>query len=72
MLIASVQLLHKKWRQVASDLAAPGAADTDRCFYHEIHPRIHGAPPVQVAPALAEVEEDHAVGCIRPYVKGAC
>jgi oligopeptide/dipeptide ABC transporter ATP-binding protein len=73
MLIASVPLLHKKWRQVAQELAATGTPAADQCTYHSMHPVDHGAGASAVArPALAEVEEDHFVGCIRPYVKGSC
>lgn len=70
MLITSVPHLHKKWSQVAMELAATGVPDAQVCAYHAMYPEHHaaGAP----APVLAEVEEDHFVGCIQPYVKGAC
>jgi len=73
MLIASVPLLHKKWRQVELELAATGAGDADYCSYHAVYPEVHAkGAPAEARPALAEVEEDHFVGCIRPYVKGSC
>jgi oligopeptide/dipeptide ABC transporter ATP-binding protein len=73
MLIASVPLLHKKWRQVALELGATGTADAGRCAYHAMYPepRTTGASD-GARPALAEVEEDHFVACFRPYVEGAC
>jgi peptide/nickel transport system ATP-binding protein len=73
MLIASVPLLHKKWRQVEQELSAAGPRVADSCTYHAMYPAAHGAVATAAAqPALAEVEEDHFVGCIRPYVKGTC
>jgi peptide/nickel transport system ATP-binding protein len=73
MLIASVPLLHKKWRQVEQELATAGTPVADQCTYHAMHPELRGAgTPAGARPALAEVEEDHFVGCIRPYVKGSC
>jgi oligopeptide/dipeptide ABC transporter ATP-binding protein len=73
MLIASVPLLHKKWRQVALELAATGPREDDRCAYHAMYPNVHATgASADARPALAEVEDDHFVGCIRPYVKGAC
>jgi peptide/nickel transport system ATP-binding protein len=73
MLIASVPLLHKKWRQVEQELATVAAPVADECTYHAMHPELRGAHASDGArPALAEVEDDHFVGCIRPYVKGAC
>jgi peptide/nickel transport system ATP-binding protein len=73
MLIASVPLLHKKWRQVEQELETAGKPVAETCTYHAIHPepRLAGAS-AEARPALAEVEEDHFVGCIRPYVKGSC
>ena len=74
MLIASVPQLHKKWRQVALELGrdrhcgTPAAARITRCTRS---PGPTGAGG-EARPALAEVEEDHFVGCIRPYVEGAC
>lgn len=73
MLIASVPLLHKKWRQVATELAAASPGDVDRCAFHAMFPEPQAAGGSDGArPALAEVEADHFVGCIRPYVAGAC
>jgi peptide/nickel transport system ATP-binding protein len=71
MLIASVPLLHKKWRQVELELAAAAPAVAAGCAYHATYPPTKAAPdPAQ--PSLAEIEPDHFVGCIRPYVPGAC
>jgi peptide/nickel transport system ATP-binding protein len=71
MLLTSVPHLHKKWAQVALELAATGAPDACVCAYHAMYPERHTAGmPAQ--PALAEVEDDHFVGCIQPYVKGTC
>jgi peptide/nickel transport system ATP-binding protein len=73
MLIASVPLLHKKWRQVEQELSAIGPQVADSCTYHAMYPAVHEAGATAVGqPALAEVEEDHFVGCIRPYVSGSC
>jgi len=73
MLIASVPLLHKKWRQVALELGATGTGDAGRCAYHAKYPEPHATGASDGArPALAEVENDHFVGCVRPYVEGAC
>ncbi len=73
MLIASVPLLHKKWERVEHELATTVTSTADRCAYHEMHPKRDAADAVgSSAPALAEVEADHFVGCIRPYVKGSC
>jgi peptide/nickel transport system ATP-binding protein len=73
MLIASVPLLHKKWRQVALELEAVDHRQSQDCAYHVMCPR-PGSPEAQNGrqPLLAEVEEDHFVGCIRPYVEGSC
>jgi peptide/nickel transport system ATP-binding protein len=73
MLIASVPLLHKKWEHVEHERVAIAARADERCVYHEMHPK-DGRPVASGVPqpALAEVEEDHYVGCIRPYVKGTC
>ena len=73
MLIASVPLLHKKWRQVALELAATGTREAEVCAYHAMYPesRPTGAPE-EARPAFAEVEADHFVACIRPYVEGKC
>jgi len=51
-LVSSVPRLHKKWAAVEAELRP-----SDRCVYHETHPR----PGEQ--PALAEVEPDHFVAC---------
>jgi peptide/nickel transport system ATP-binding protein len=73
MLIASVPLLHKKWRQVALELGATGTGDAKPCAYHAMYPEPPAAGTSDSArPALAEVEEDHFVGCFRPFVEGAC
>ncbi len=73
MLIASVPLLHKKWRQVEEEIAATGPRAADECAYHDRYPAVHGTGgSVAGQPALAEVEEDHFVGCIHPYIKGTC
>ena len=73
MLIASVPLLHKKWRQVERELLATVTSNDDRCAYHTMYPEPHPIGESDATrPALAEVEEDHFVGCIRPYVAGAC
>jgi len=73
MLIAAVPQLHKKWRQVALELGAAGTEGPGRCAYHSMYPDAGaGGASVAARPALAEVEDDHLVGCFRPYVEGAC
>jgi peptide/nickel transport system ATP-binding protein len=73
MLIASVPLIHKKWRQVAEELHVAGPQEPDHCAYHAMYPEARSTGASDGArPALAEIEEDHFVGCIRPYVKGTC
>ena len=74
MLIASVPLLHKKWRQVGPGACTrPGRGSAEHCAYHAMYPKTaRPAPPTAARPAFAEVEEDHFVGCIRPYVEGTC
>jgi peptide/nickel transport system ATP-binding protein len=76
MLIASVPLVHKKWRQVEAELEAVGRLDAQTCAYHDHYPAargMRGAPGTTAgAPPLAEVEPDHFVGCIHPYVEGSC
>ena len=73
MLIAAVPQLHKKWREVALELGTAGTDGAGRCAYHAMYPeaRADGAPDAG-RPALAEVDEDHFVGCFRPYLEGAC
>jgi oligopeptide/dipeptide ABC transporter ATP-binding protein len=75
MLIGSVPHLHKKWRELASELAAVEARRADECVYHAMCPKPEpgpkGAPGAPQA-GLVEVEDDHLVGCIRPYVEGTC
>jgi oligopeptide/dipeptide ABC transporter ATP-binding protein len=73
MLIASVPLLHKKWPHDgrAHAIADADAAATEPCPYHAQYPAARGTRAAAV-PALAEVEDDHFVGCIHPYVKGSC
>jgi peptide/nickel transport system ATP-binding protein len=71
MLLTSVPHLHKKWSEVAEELAATRARDPRICTYHAMYPEPHAAGR-SVRPELAEVEEAHFVGCIRPYVPGAC
>jgi len=69
-LIASVPHLHKSWSEVAMEVGAGGAA-LGTCRYHQVYPA--GAPRTDgPLPALAEVEEDHFVGCFQPFVEGAC
>jgi oligopeptide/dipeptide ABC transporter ATP-binding protein len=70
-LLASVPQLHKRWQETAIQLGTTGAAGTRPCAYHAIHPRDGLAGEAEV-PNLAEVEEDHFVGCFSPYVEGAC
>ncbi|HEY6014925.1 MAG TPA: ABC transporter ATP-binding protein [Candidatus Limnocylindrales bacterium] len=73
MLIGSVPLLHKKWRQVEQELETSAVPVADECTYHALHPEFRGDGARAAArPALVEVEEDHFVGCIRPYLKGTC
>ncbi|MGO9177683.1 MAG: ABC transporter ATP-binding protein [Candidatus Limnocylindrales bacterium] len=73
MLIAAVPQLHKKWRQVALELGAAGTEGPGRCAYHAMYPETRAGGASEAArPALAEIEEDHLVGCFRPYVEGAC
>ncbi|HEX7951251.1 MAG TPA: ABC transporter ATP-binding protein [Candidatus Limnocylindrales bacterium] len=72
MLIASVPLLHKKWRQVERELAAGGTPVAATCTYHATLPVGGGGAADATRPALAQVEDDHFVGCIRPYVPGSC
>jgi oligopeptide/dipeptide ABC transporter ATP-binding protein len=73
MLLAAVPQLHKKWSQVAVELGTAGIAAADRCAYHAMYPEARPDTASDPArPALAEVEEDHLVGCFRPYVEGAC
>ena len=71
MLITSVPHLHKKWSQVARELAATGVPDACVCDYHAMYPRPDAAR-TPAPPVLAEVEEDHFVGCVQPYAKGTC
>ena len=73
MLIASVPLLHKKWQQVADELARVEHRQSQDCAYHVVCPK-PGSPGARNGkqPLLAEVEPDHFVGCIRPYVEGSC
>ncbi|MEX1173318.1 MAG: ABC transporter ATP-binding protein [Chloroflexota bacterium] len=73
MLIASVPLLHKKWRQVAQELGDVEHRQSQDCAYHVMCPKPGSADARNgMQPLLAEVEEDHFVGCIRPYVAGTC
>jgi peptide/nickel transport system ATP-binding protein len=71
MLIASVPLLHKKWSQVAVELEGVDHRQSQDCVYHVMCGR-PGSPDAGAGALLAEVEEDHFVGCIRPYVEGSC
>ena len=69
-LIASVPHLHKSWSEVALEVGAAGAA-AGTCLYHQVYPA--GASGADGSlPMLAQVEQDHYVGCFKPYVEGAC
>jgi oligopeptide/dipeptide ABC transporter ATP-binding protein len=70
-LLASVPQLHKTWHDTEVELGVAGAPATAVCAYHAIHPRGAGLAGTD-DPALAEVEEEHFVGCFRPYVEDAC
>jgi peptide/nickel transport system ATP-binding protein len=73
MLIASVPHLHKKWRQVEEEQAAHETLPGEVCAYHAMHTVLKAKAGTSAdRPALAEVEADHFVGCIRPYVPGTC
>jgi peptide/nickel transport system ATP-binding protein len=63
MLISSVPQLHKKWAEIEQELPAP-IAGRGGCLFHEAYP-LAGRTPDRPAdePTLAQVEEDHFVGC---------
>ncbi len=69
-LIASVPHLHKTWSEVALEVGTGGAA-AGTCLYHQAYADRATGTDVRF-PALAEVEEDHFVGCVRPFLEGAC
>jgi peptide/nickel transport system ATP-binding protein len=70
-LLASVPQLHSKWNDGGLEPTAFSPADAAACAYHARYPR-DGHVPEGSNPVLAEVEQDHLVGCFSPYVKGAC
>jgi oligopeptide/dipeptide ABC transporter ATP-binding protein len=70
-LLASVPQLHKTWQDAAVELGTIGAPVAASCAYHAMYPRGERAHQAEI-PTLAEVEEDHFVGCFRPYLEGAC
>jgi peptide/nickel transport system ATP-binding protein len=75
MLIASVPQLHKKWERGGADAGGGSgwtASATEPCRYHGAI--LDGGASVAGLPGsgLAEVEEGHFVGCVRPNADGTC
>jgi peptide/nickel transport system ATP-binding protein len=61
-LLASVPQLHHKWEKAPA--AAPQADGAGRCVYHELRKAGSCESDVEQV-ALAEVDDDHLVGCAR-------
>ena len=75
MLIASVPQLHKKWDRSGADAGggsgwAPAA--TEPCRYHGAILDGGGAVAGLPGSGLAEIEDGHFVGCVRPNPDGTC
>ena len=63
MLLSSVPQLHKKWVDIEAELGAPVAAGAS-CLFHDKYP-MAGRTGIYAPdePILAEIEDDHFVGC---------
>jgi peptide/nickel transport system ATP-binding protein len=63
MLVSSVPQLHKKWVDIEAELRAP-IAGRGGCLFHEAYPQAgRGAVRPADEPTLAQIEDDHFVGC---------
>ena len=75
MLIASVPQLHKKWDRIEADAGGGSGwtpAATEPCRYHGAILDGGAAGAGLPGSGLAEVEEGHFVGCVRPNADGTC
>jgi peptide/nickel transport system ATP-binding protein len=76
MLIASVPQLHQKWDRTAAEVRSGSGwapAPDEPCRYHGalLEPGA-AASAGPIRSGLAEVEENHFVGCVQPRADGTC